>query len=169
MRAIGVTDLTVRLELELAIELTKPPIRQMNVNQGVRPWRRLRKIQRTFHYTIRKIGSVSMNIRGAPGDQHIDIGHGGYCYQRIADDVRKDQRDDSPDMLGQGEVPQLQRSNIERQEDAHTEERDRLKCFLQNLAADLSDRAIPLGHRNEDFRGDHAENRVLPRASTSKP
>ena len=41
-------------------------------------------------------------------------------------------------------------------------ERDRLKCFLQDLAADLADPTVPLSHGDELIRRDHAEIGVLP-------
>ena len=41
-------------------------------------------------------------------------------------------------------------------------ERERLKCLLQDLAADLTDQAIALRHGDENIWGDHAEIRVLP-------
>jgi hypothetical protein len=41
-------------------------------------------------------------------------------------------------------------------------ERDRLKCFLQDLPTDLANPAVPLSHGDELIRREHPEIGVIP-------
>jgi hypothetical protein len=57
---------------------------------------------------------------------------------------------------------QLQRRDIEREPESFAMEGERVKCFLEDLPADLADPTFPFSHGDELIRRDHAEIGVLP-------
>ena len=65
-------------------------------------------------------------------------------------------------MSRQSQIFQLQRGDIERQPESVSVERDRLECLSQDLAAELTNRAITFRHGDESIWRDQAKSRVLP-------